>query len=592
MVWIGDFGRKGYAKRLFINRVSRGMFPILLSACMNNAHMGQTEGRPVTDHLTAEPVYGSKGMVATDNALATEVGARVLASGGNAADATVAVAFTLAVVYPEAGNIGGGGFIVTHRADGTNAALDFREVAPLKASRDMYVDADGKVSKESLTGHRASGVPGAVAGLYEFHKRYGSKPWRELLQPAINYAQNGFIVDEHIKRVIESDKRLVHFPYSAALLMPDGKPPEAGSKLVNRELAETLGRIANQGRDGFYKGETANLIVAEMERGGGLISHEDLDRYQAKWRTPIEFTYRGHKVISMAPASSGGITLAIMANILNGYDLKALGPNSAERYHLITEASRRAFADRNYFLGDADFVKLPTQLLLSSKYAAEQRATISRTQATPSRDIRPALGEVAEGTQTTHISIVDAQGNAVGFTTTLNELHGSAVAITGAGFFMNDEMDDFTSKVGEPNLFGLMQGENNSIAPGKRMLSAMTPTIVLDNRGRAMLITGGRGGPRIISAVFQIISNVLDHGMGMPDAVLAPRIHHQHLPDSIYYEPKNGIPPAAVAELRRMGHAISERSGYIADSPTILREGNRWVGVGDPRSGGKAVGVN
>jgi gamma-glutamyltranspeptidase/glutathione hydrolase len=548
---------------------------------------GQTEG---ADRKTAANVVQAEhGMVASNDPLATDIGVRVLQSGGNAIDAAVATAFAMAVSYPEAGNIGGGGFIVARFADGRTAALDFREVAPARATRDMYLDANGNVTNKSLIGHLASGVPGSVAGLWTAHQKFGSKPWRELVQPAVDLARNGFVVDEHLARVIENDERLAQFPASAALLLRAGKAPAPGTRLTNPDLAAVLARIAERGRDGFYKGETADLIVAEMQRGGGLISHEDLAHYEPKWRTAIEFTYRGHRVLSMAPASSGGITLAIMANILNGYDLKALGPHSAQRLHLLAEATRRAFADRNYFLGDPDFVKIPTEKLLSEDYARQQRTTIARERATPSSDVRPGLGQLSEGAHTTHFSVVDAAGNAVAFTTTLNELHGSAVTVTGGGFLLNDEMDDFTSKVGVPNLFGLVQGEANAIAPGKRMLSAMTPTIVLDSNGKPMLITGARGGPRIISAVFQIISNVLDHDMSLAEAVAAPRIHHQHLPDSIYHE-KNAFDAATEAELKRMGHLITEREGYIGNAPTIMRSGNGWAGMTDPRSTGKAAG--
>lgn len=556
---------------------------LILAGCMNKTTtQGNTEGVGAT--TPAKVATARHGMVASDAPLATSVGVRVLQNGGNAVDAAVATAFAMAVVYPEAGNIGGGGFIVARFADGNSVALDFRETAPGKASRDMYLDEQGNVTGKSLIGHLASGVPGAVAGLWEAHRKYGTKPWKELLQPAIDLAEKGFVVDEHLSRAIAADERLLQFPASAKLLLRDGRAPAPGSRLDNPDLAATLRLIAEHGRDGFYKGRTADLIVAEMQRGGGLISYADLASYEPKWREPIRFTYRNHQVLSMAPASSGGITLALMANILDGYDLKSLAPHSAERYHLIAEASRRAFADRNHFLGDPDFVQIPFAELLSTPYAAQRRATISRAQATPSTQVKAGLGESSE---TTHFGVVDAAGNAVALTTTINELHGSAVTVTGAGFLLNDEMDDFTSKVGVPNLFGLVQGEANAIAPGKRMLSAMTPTIVVDPSGRTVLITGARGGPRIISAVFQIMSNVLDHGMTLPHAVTAPRIHHQHLPDILYHEA--AVDAAALAQLRAMGHDVQQRGG-IGAAPTILRTGNVWTGVADARSGGLAAG--
>ena len=530
-----------------------------------------------------------RAMVVTDAPLATEVGVEILRAGGNAIDAAVATAFALAVVYPEAGNIGGGGFMVTRLADGTTAALDFRETAPLAATRDMYLDERGEPTDRSITGHLASGVPGSVAGLWEAHRRFGSKPWAELLAPAIRLAREGFIVDEHFSAAIRADSaRLSRFPASAALLLPGGRPPRPGSRWRNPDLAATLERIAERGPAGFYEGETADLIVAEMQRGGGIITHEDLRRYRARWREPIQFTYRGRRVISMPPPSSGGITLALIANILEGYDLGRMGWSSPAALHLTAEAMRRAFADRNHYLGDPDFVEIPLARLLSPRYAADWRGTISRERATPSSAIA-AGGVFEEGSHTTHFSIVDPAGNAVALTTTINELFGSAVMVAGAGFLLNDEMDDFTSKPGSPNLYGLVQGEANAIAPGKRMLSAMTPTIVLDERGRPWLVTGARGGPRIITATFQVLSNVLDHDMSLAAAVSAPRIHHQHLPDVLYYE-ERGLPPDVVDALRGLGHDVRPRSSYIGNAPSILREGDTWVGVPDPRLGGRAAG--
>jgi gamma-glutamyltranspeptidase/glutathione hydrolase len=326
-----------------------------------------------------------------------------------------------------------------------------------------------------------------------------------------------------------------------------------------------------------------------MKRGGGIITHEDLAAYQAKWREPIRFEYRGHRVISMTPASSGGITLAIMANILEGYDLRASGPATATTIHLITEASRRAFADRNHYLGDPDVVKIPTSTLISDEYAGKQRATIAQQRATPSTEIRPGIGTISEGDQTTHMSVVDKDGNAVALTTTINELFGSAVTISGAGFLMNDEMDDFSAKPGSPNMFGLVQGEANAIAPGKRMLSAMTPTIVVAPNGQTLLVTGARGGPRIISAVFQIMSYVIDHQLPIGKAMEAPRVHHQHLPDVLYHE-AGALSPEEIAALTAMGHTVRERPGSVGSANSIMRVGNILHGAPDPRSGGTARG--
>ena len=558
------------------------------SPMKSSAPVGQTEGplRPATT-LRAVVVEAQNGMVASDAALATDVGVRVLQNGGNAIDAAVATAFALAVVYPEAGNIGGGGFMVARMADGRAGALDFREKAPRAASRDMYLDANGNLTDKSLIGHLASGVPGAVAGLYEAHKKFGSKPWRELIEPAIQLAADGFVIDQHSSTAIQSHRdRLLKFAGSAALFLPNGQALQPGQSWRNPELAAVLRRIAEQGPAGFYTGETAELIVAEMKRGGGIISLEDLKAYQPKWRDPVEFVYRGHKVLAMPPASSGGLTLALMANIAEGFDLRKLGWHSPASLHVIAEASRRAFADRNHYLGDSDFVDVRREQFLSEQYSARQRRTISMERATPSAQVKPSLGEPD---QTTHFSVVDAQGNAVALTTTLNELFGSAVTVTGGGFLLNDEMDDFSAKPGTANMFGLVQGEANAIAPEKRMLSAMTPTIVLDQNNRPLLITGARGGPRIISAVFQVMSNVLDYGMTLDDALAAPRIHHQHLPDVLYFEP-NGLSADVIAALRGMGHAVEPREGYIGSGPTILRKGNLWTGAADPRSGGAAKG--
>jgi gamma-glutamyltranspeptidase/glutathione hydrolase len=548
----------------------------------------QTEGP--RQGQQSDVVSGRAGMVVSDDSIASEVGASILKQGGNAMDAAIATAFALAVTYPEAGNLGGGGFLIARFSAGLTVALDFREIAPLAATRNMYIDEKGNVAPTSLTGHLASGVPGAVAGLWAAHQRLGKLSWKRLIAPAITLAENGFVVTPRFARVVESDKRLAQFPGSAALFLPDGKPLAAGSRWRNPELAAVLRRIADKGRDGFYKGETADLIVAEMKRGGGIITHQDLASYQPKWRDPIQFNYREYRVISMPPSSSGGITLALMANILEGYDLKALGHATAATVHLTAEASRRAFADRNHFLGDPDVVKIPTKTLISDSYAEKQRATIVRDRVTPSSEVRPGVGVVAESDHTTHFSVVDEHRNAVAFTTTINELFGSAVTITGAGFMMNNEMDDFAAKPGSPNMFGLVQGEANAIAPGKRMLSAMTPTIVVAPSNQTLLVTGARGGPRIISAVFQIISNIVDHGMSIDKAMEAPRVHHQHLPDALYHE-RGALSEDEIAALTAMGHKVQERPGSVGSANSIYRIGSVWYGAPDAtRSGGTARG--
>jgi gamma-glutamyltranspeptidase / glutathione hydrolase len=539
--------------------------------------------------LDVEPVVAPRAMVATDAPLATAVGVDIMRAGGNAVDAAIATAFALAVVYPEAGNIGGGGFMVARMADGTRVALDFREKAPLAATRDMYLDSAGNMTDRSLLGHQASGVPGAVMGLWEAHRRLGTKPWAELIEPAIALARDGFIVDAELAQSVRAAAdRLARFEGSAALLLPGGTPLQEGTRWSNPDLAAVLQRIADSGPAGFYEGRTADLIVAEMQRGGGIITHEDLRRYRAEWREPIEFDYRGHRIISMPPASSGGITLAVMANVLDGYPLAQLGWHSATTLHLVAEAMRRAFADRNHFLGDPAFVQFPADMLVSQEYADRLRSTIDRQRATPSISVRPGLVEEPEPVHTTHFSVVDPAGSAVALTTTINELYGSSVTVSGAGFLLNNEMDDFAAKPGTPNMFGLVQGEANAIAPEKRMLSAMTPTIVLDRDGAVMVVTGARGGPRIITAVFQVLSNIIDYGMDVGTAVHAPRIHHQHLPDALQYE-RGGLNDDVVAGLRAMGHTVEPRGG-VGTAPTILRRGGVWRGIPDPRTGGSAAG--
>jgi gamma-glutamyltranspeptidase / glutathione hydrolase len=539
--------------------------------------------------ITAQATAATRAMVVTDAPLATEVGVRIMRDGGNAVDAAVATAFALAVVYPEAGNIGGGGFMVARMADGTTAALDFREKAPLAATRDMYLDAAGNLSDRSVLGHLASGVPGAVMGLWEAHRRFGTKAWADLIAPAVELAHDGFIVDAELAASTRGGAaRLRQFEGSAALFLPGGVGLEQGSLFRNPELAAVLRRIAERGPAGFYEGETADLIVAEMSRGGGIITHEDLRRYSAEWRTPVEFSYRGHRVISMPPASSGGVTLAIMANILDGFPLDRLGWHSQASLHLIAEAMRRAFADRNHFLGDPAFVQFPQEMLVSREYAARLRATISREQATPSLEVRPGLAQQQDPEHTTHFSVVDPAGNAVALTTTINELYGSAVTVQGAGFLLNNEMDDFAAKPGFPNMFGLVQGEANAIQPEKRMLSAMTPTIVLDRQDRVLMVTGARGGPRIITAVFQVMSNVIDYKMDVAAAVRAPRIHHQHLPDVLFYE-RNGLGEQRIELLRQMGHTVEPRP-TVGTAPTILRTPQGWSAAFDPRTGGSAGG--
>ncbi len=532
---------------------------------------------------------GAQGMVVSDQPLATEAGLAVLRDGGNAVDAAVATAFALAAVLPSAGNIGGGGFMVA-RVGGQSHALDFRETAPAAASRDMYLDAKGEIGDRSVTGHLAAGVSGSVAGLWAAHQKLGSKPWASLVAPAIALADEGFTVDMYAASVIASEAgRLKQFPASAALYTPGGTPLAVGARLRNPDLARTLRRIAEGGPAGFYKGETATLIVAEMKRGNGLVTAKDLAGYEPKWRAPVVFQYRGHEIVAMPPPSSGGLTLAMIAGQLSHYDLASLGWNSAQSAHLMAETMRRAFAVRNEVIADPDHVRFDQAELLTPAFSDELRRTISTDRATKSSEVkgRPAP---AESRQTTHFSVTDAAGNAVALTTTINGSYGSAVTVSGAGFLLNNEMDDFAAKPGTPNMFGLVQGEANAIAPGKRMLSAMTPTIVLGADQQPLLVTGASGGPFIITTVFQAIVNNLDHHLGASALMQAPRLHHQHLPDTLFLE-EGGFAAADIAELRRLGHDVKFFAPDGASiAATIERKDGRWFGQSDPRVTGLAKG--
>ena len=565
---------------------------LLLAACAGStnrtatgtvATAGGPQGESTTWPLRGKSrvVEGSHAVVVSGNEIASQVGRDILRAGGNAVDAAVAVGFALTVVHPEAGNIGGGGFMVIRLKDGGVFTLDYREVAPAAATRNMYMDLRGNPTQLSIVGHLAAGVPGSVAGLAEAHRRFGKLPWRDVVQPAVALAENGFAVDSFRYRSIEGSRELLYlFPASRRKFLPDsGHAPQPGTTWRQPDLARTLAAIRDQGRDGFYKGPVSDLIVKEMDLGGGLISHADLENYKALWRDPVRVTYRGYTVYSMPPASSGGVTMGEILNIMEGWPkLPAFG--TGELLHRETEAMRRAFTDRNVYLGDPAFVTMPIARLLSKSYAESLHAEIGE-QASKTAKFDPSL---PRGASTTHYSVVDADGNAVSTTTTLNNSYGSGVTVTGAGFLLNDEMDDFATAPGKPNMFGLVQGEANAVQPGKRMLSAMTPSIVLDPKDQLYLVVGTPGGPRIITMVYHVISNVIDHGMSLPDAVAAPRMHHQALPDVVRLE-RGGFTPATIADLRARGHVVEE-GGYSGDVEAIIRTGDGWEGVSDPRYGG------
>jgi gamma-glutamyltranspeptidase/glutathione hydrolase len=581
-------------------RLTALVLVVVSSACSSAVPPNAPETWPFRGSRLAA-TSSSEGIVSTTDAVASEVGAAVLGRGGNAVDAAVATHFALAVVNPEAGNIGGGGFMVVRMAGQPPSTLDFREKAPRAARGDMFLDRDGAPTDRSRAGHLAAGVPGSVAGMWEAHAKFGTQPWHELVQPAIELAE-GLVVHERLAESLqEYEARLARYPATAAAFLIDGRAPRVGDRLTQGDLAETLRRIARDGKDGFYRGQTAELVEREMQRGGGIMTREDLARYDAVWRDPIVFRYRNHTIVSMPPPSSGGITMAEILNVLEGYDLRGFGHLSRAHVHLWAEAAKRAFADRNTYLADPDFVAQPTEQLLSPAYAATRRAGIRLDRATPSGEVRPgltpssaslrSLHRSAEGEHTTHYSIVDGQGNAVAVTTTINSLYGNLVTVAGAGFLLNNEMDDFTTTPGAPNQFGLVQGQRNAIEPDKRMLSAMTPTIVLDESGRLKLVTGSPGGPTIITTVAQIVSNVIDFGMDVASATAAPRIHHQHLPDILYYE-RGSLTADVVAGLQAIGHTVQGRSGYQGDTQSIFvfPNGTR-VGIADPRRGGAAVSV-
>jgi gamma-glutamyltranspeptidase/glutathione hydrolase len=527
-------------------------------------------------------------MAVSNSPAASAAAAQIMKDGGNAVDAAVALGFALAVTWPEAGNIGGGGYSVVRMADGRTAALDYREVAPLAATRDMYLDANGRLTDRSVYGHLASGVPGAVAGLTALLERYGTMTLSAVMQPAIALARDGFVVDTALSGSIERAARTLRRFQHNSPFTPNGTPLAAGARLVQPDLARTLQAIADQGPKAFYTSWIADSLVAEMQRGGGIITKADLAAYTPVWRAPIRTGYRGYALLSMPPSSSGGVTMAEAMNVLEQYPtLPAYG--STRWFHLVGSAYQRAFIDRNAKLADPAFVPVPLAQLTSKSYAAALRATIVDTRATPTRDLDAAMAQAArEPEHTTHYSVVDARGNAVATTTTLNNSWGSSVWVRGAGFMLNDEMDDFAAQPGKPNMYGLVQGESNAIQPGKRMLSAMSPTIVLDPKDQVLLVVGAAGGPTIITGTSQVILNVIEHRMTLGDAMRAPRVHHQALPDSLTFE-AGGIRPSVLDSLRSFGHAMRELRSLV-NVNAIMRVKGGWEGLPEPRRSGGAIG--
>jgi gamma-glutamyltranspeptidase/glutathione hydrolase len=543
------------------------------------------------DRIVAQqqPIRGMHGMAASANAIASQVGVDILKRGGNAVDAGCAVGLALAVVYPAAGNLGGGGFMLIRLADGRAVAIDYRETAPAAARRTMYLDAAGNVIPEaSLVGYRAAGVPGTVAGLGLAQQKYGILKWSEVVEPARRLAAQGFRVSYSLAQSLRHTQNLARFPESKRIFLKDGRYYQEGDIFKQPELAATLQRIQEQGPREFYTGDTAQRIIEDEQSNGGLITKTDLEYYHAVEREPLRGSYRGYDVLTMPPPSSGGAALLEMLNILEPHDLAAMGYNASPADHLLIEAMRRAFADRAEFMGDPDFVKVPVKGLISKQYAAEAAKTIDPRHATPSAQIGHGKPPAYESPQTTHFSVVDAAGNAISNTYTLNMGYGSCATVRGAGFLLNDEMDDFTSKPGVPNGFGLIQGEANAIGPRKRPLSSMTPTILTRN-GKLFLVIGSPGGPTIINTVLQVISNVVDHGMDLAQAIAAPRLHHQWLPDEVRAEPF-ALPKDVLEALQGMGHKIKQPDGAhgerMGDAEGILLDlatGAR-LGASDPRS--------
>lgn len=538
--------------------------------------------------LNAQESY-KNGVVVTAHPEASKVGVEILKKGGNAIDASVAVQFALAVVYPNAGNIGGGGFLVYRDAKGKTDALDYREKAPLKATEDMYWDKDGNaITDLSLYGQFAAGVPGTVDGMVKAHEKYGKLNWKELVQPAIDLAQKGFkITKQQASELTNKYDDFVKYNSKINALTAKASWKE-GDLLVQKELANTLKLIQQKGRAGFYEGKTADLIVKEMKRGNGIISHEDLKQYQSVWRTPVSGNYKGLKVISMPPPSSGGIALVSLFQSIEDYPIHKWGFQADSTMQVMVEAERRVYADRAEHLGDPDFIKVPQKQLLDKSYNVNRMKDFSFDKATPSSAIK--AGEIfgKESMETTHYVIVDKEGNAASVTTTLNNSYGSLVVVEGAGFLLNDEMDDFSVKPGTPNLYGLVGGKANAIEPSKRMLSSMTPSI-LEKDGKLFMVVGTPGGSTIITSVFQAIINVVDFGMTMQEAVAAPRFHHQWLPDQIDYEP-NAISENVRESLKQKGYVLKERKPYGRVDGILVNTDGTYQAGADPRGDDKAIG--
>jgi gamma-glutamyltranspeptidase / glutathione hydrolase len=547
-------------------------------------------GTPSDPSGAVQPVRARHGMVASSSEEASRVGVGVMQRGGNAVDAAVAVGFALAVTLPSAGNLGGGGFMLVWQTDSKTAFLDFRETAPAAARPGMYLDSAGQyVRGSSLVGYRAIGVPGSVAGMVEAQARWGKRPLRELIQPAIRLAEEGFVVNEATAKSLQRNPRLARFPESRRIFQRNGDYYRPGERFRQPELARTLRRIAAGGGEEFYRGKLAQELAAALQRHGAPVTAADLREYKVRHREPLVGSYRGHQIITAPPPSSGGVALLETLNILEGTEHAAGGPGVVSGMHWQIEAMRRAYADRSRFLGDPDFVSVPVQRLTDKAYAAELRRGIDPNAATSSLSLASEQPSTQESAETTHYSVVDGDGNAVACTTTLNSSYGSGVTAEGLGFLLNNEMDDFMTAPGVPNTYGLVQGPANEIRPGKRPLSSMAPTIVTRD-GKLFLVVGSPGGPRIISTVLHVLTGIIDYGLDVQQAVDRPRFHHQWLPDTLYLE-IGGFAPETVAELKRRGHTIKEESSW-SDAQAVMIDpatGER-LGGGDSRGSARPVG--
>lgn len=574
-------------KLLFRLQITMKIVPILLSFIF---FLGCKSSYPVTGYESSiqKKAIADNGMVVSGHPLASRVGIEILKQGGNAVDASIATQLALAVVYPRAGNIGGGGFMVYRSAAGEINTLDYREKAPAAAFKDMYLDANGNPTRQSLEGHLASGVPGTIDGHFTAHKKYGKIAFNKLIEPAIKLADKGFAITRDEANRLNS-ARSIFEKYNGQNALVKKDPWKEGDILIQPELAWTLKQIKAHGREGFYGGVVADKIVAEMKSSNGIISYDDLKNYSSKWRSPIIADYKGFKVISMPPPSSGGIALAQLLKMVEPYPIKEWGHRDIRTIHLMTEAERRAYADRSQYLGDEDYIDVPKDSLLKPNYLKYRMLDFNLEKASESKSIYAGNFKVAlEHFETTHLSVVDKDGNAVAVTTTLNGNYGSKVIIDGAGFLMNNEMDDFSAKPGVPNMFGLIGAEANSIQPGKRMLSSMTPTI-LEKDGKLFMVLGSPGGSTIITAVFQVILNVIEWGMSMSEAVAASRFHHQWLPDEIMMETKS-FDDQVQEKLKMMGHKMRDiRSIGLVDAILVTKDG-KLEGGADPRSDDHAEG--